>query len=40
MADVEKAVATQLANIERKTGKTLAQLHAALAEIAPHQEGK
>jgi len=26
MADVEKAIATQLANIEKRTGKTLAQL--------------
>ena len=31
MADVDKALATQLANIEAKTGKSLAQLKAAIA---------
>lgn len=40
MADVEKAVATQLANIERKTGKTLAQLHAALAKSGKTKHGE
>lgn len=30
MADMEKAVATQLANIEKKTGKSFAQLAAAI----------
>jgi hypothetical protein len=32
MADLEKAIATQLANIEKKTGKKLAALHAAMAK--------
>lgn len=40
MADVEKAVATQLANIEKKTGKTLAQLHAALAKSGKTKHGE
>jgi hypothetical protein len=40
MADVEKAVATQLANIEKKTGKTLAQLHAALAKSGKSKHGE
>ncbi len=30
MADIEKAKATQLANIEKKTGKSLKQLAAAI----------
>lgn len=40
MADVEKAVATQLANIEKKTGKTLTQLHAALAKSGKSKHGE
>ena len=40
MADVDKAVATQLANIEKKTGKTLAQLHAALAKCGKTKHGE
>ena len=40
MADVEKAIATQLANIEKKTGKTLAQLHAALAKSGKAKHGE
>jgi hypothetical protein len=40
MADVEKAVATQLANIEKKTGKSLAQLHAALAKSGKAKHGE
>lgn len=32
MADLGKALATQLANIEKKSGKTLAQLSAAIAK--------
>jgi hypothetical protein len=40
MADVEKAIATQLANIEKKSGKTLAQLHAALAESGKSKHGE
>lgn len=40
MADLEKAVATQLANIEKKTGKSLAQLTAAIKKsgLAKHGE--
>jgi hypothetical protein len=40
MADLDKAVATQLANIEKKTGKSLAQLTAAIKKsgFAKHGE--
>jgi hypothetical protein len=31
MADVDKAIATQISNIEKKTGRTLAELRAAIA---------
>ncbi len=40
MADIEKAVATQLANIERKTGKSLAQLRGAIAESGRTRHGE
>jgi hypothetical protein len=40
MADMDKAMATQLANIEKKTGKSLAQLTAAIKKsgLAKHGE--
>jgi hypothetical protein len=40
MADTDKAIATQIANIEKKTGKTLAQLSAAIGKsgLAKHGE--
>lgn len=40
MADMDKAVATQIANIEKKTGKSLAQLTAAIKKsgLARHGE--
>ena len=40
MGDVEKALATQLANIEKRTGKTLAELAAAVraSGLAKHGE--
>lgn len=40
MAEMEKAVATQLANIEKKTGKTLAQLTAAIKECGRTKHGE
>jgi hypothetical protein len=40
MADVEKAIATQIANIEKKTGKTLAQLRAAIAGCGKAKHGE
>jgi hypothetical protein len=40
MADMEKALATQLANIEKKTGKTLAQLTAAIAKSGKQKHGE
>ncbi|MCB9917078.1 MAG: DUF4287 domain-containing protein [Planctomycetes bacterium] len=40
MADAEKAVATQLANIEKKTGKTIAQLKAAIAKCGKTKHGE
>ncbi|MGD9968313.1 MAG: DUF5655 domain-containing protein [Hyphomonadaceae bacterium] len=40
MADIDKATATQIANIEKKTGKSLAQLTAAIkaSGLAKHGE--
>jgi hypothetical protein len=40
MTDLQKAVQTQLANIEKKTGKTLAQLHAAIAKSGKTKHGE
>jgi hypothetical protein len=40
MADMEKALATQLANIQTKTGKTLAQLSAAIAKSGKQKHGE
>ena len=40
MADVNKAVATQISNIEKKTGKSLAQLRAAIAGCGKAKHGE
>jgi hypothetical protein len=40
MADMDKAIATQLANIEKKTGKTLAQLSAAIRKSGKAKHGE
>jgi hypothetical protein len=40
MADIDKAVATQVSNIEKKTGKTLAQLKAAIAGCGKAKHGE
>jgi hypothetical protein len=40
MADLDKAFATQLANIEKKTGKTLAQLSAAIGKSGKTKHGE
>jgi hypothetical protein len=40
MADIDKAVATQVSNIEKKTGKTLAQLRAAIAGCGKAKHGE
>jgi hypothetical protein len=40
MADIEKAVATQLANIEKKTGKTMKQLVAAAQKSGKTKHGE
>jgi hypothetical protein len=40
MSDPEKALKTQLANIEKKAGKTLAQLHAAIAACGKTKHGE
>ncbi|MGE0742670.1 MAG: DUF5655 domain-containing protein [Hyphomonadaceae bacterium] len=40
MADMDKAIATQLANIEKKTGKSLAQLSAAIAKSGKAKHGE
>ncbi|MEZ5995707.1 MAG: DUF4287 domain-containing protein [Hyphomonadaceae bacterium] len=40
MADVEKAVATQIANIEKKTGKSLAQLTALIKKSGKAKHGE
>jgi Domain of unknown function (DUF5655)/Domain of unknown function (DUF4287) len=40
MADPDKALATQLANIEKKTGKSLAQLAAALRKSGKAKHGE
>lgn len=40
MNAVDRATQTQLANIEKKTGKTLAQLHAALAKSGKAKHGE
>lgn len=40
MADMDKALATQLANIEKKTGKSLAQLTAAIKKTGKEKHGE
>lgn len=40
MADVDKAVATQIANIEKKTGKRLDQLRSAILECGKQKHGE
>lgn len=40
MADLDKAVATQLANIEKKTGKSLVQLSAAIKKSGKAKHGE
>ncbi len=40
MADMSKAMATQLANIERKSGKSFAQLKAAMAKSGLSKHGE
>ena len=40
MADLEKAIATQIANIEKKTGKSLKQLTAAIAKCGKTKHGE
>ena len=40
MTDIEKAVATQIANIEKKTGKSLAELTAAIAKCGKSKHGE
>lgn len=40
MADIEKALATQLSNIEKKTGKSLAQLTAAIKKSGLTKHGE
>jgi hypothetical protein len=40
MADMNKAVATQLSNIEKKTGRSLAQLRAAIAGCGKAKHGE
>lgn len=40
MADMDKAIATQIANIEKKTGKTLAQLAAAIKKSGHAKHGE
>jgi hypothetical protein len=40
MAEMDKAVATQIANIEKKTGKSLAQLSAAIKKSGKAKHGE
>lgn len=40
MAGIDKAIATQLANIEKKTGKSLAELGAAIAASGKTKHGE
>ncbi len=40
MADMDKAITTQIANIEKKTGKTLAQLAAAIKKSGHAKHGE
>ena len=40
MAEMDKAAATQLANIEKRTGKTLAQLTAAIRKCGKTKHGE
>lgn len=40
MADTDKAIATQIANIEKKTGKSLAQLTAAIKKFGHAKHGE
>lgn len=40
MADMDKAIATQIANIEKKTGQSLAQLGAAVAKSGKTKHGE
>jgi hypothetical protein len=40
MADMDKAIATQIANIEKKTGKSLGQLSDAIAKCGKSKHGE
>ena len=40
MADIDKAIATQIANIEKKTGKSLTQLTAAIKKSGKAKHGE
>ena len=40
MADIDKAIATQIANIEKKTGKSFAQLSASIAKCGKTKHGE
>jgi hypothetical protein len=40
MADMDKAIATQIANIEKKTGKSLGQLSDAIAKCGKAKHGE
>lgn len=40
MADMDKAIATQIANIEKKTGKSLAELSALIASCGKTKHGE
>lgn len=40
MADMDKAIATQIANIEKKTGKSFAQLTAAIKKSGKQKHGE
>ncbi|GAM98052.1 hypothetical protein U91I_01682 [alpha proteobacterium U9-1i] len=40
MADTDKAIATQIGNIEKKTGKSMAQLGAAIAKSGKAKHGE
>jgi hypothetical protein len=40
MAEIDKAIATQISNIETKTGRSLAQLRAAIAKCGKAKHGE
>jgi hypothetical protein len=40
MADVDKAIATQISNVEKRTGRTLAELRAAIAGCGRAKHGE